>query len=83
MGSIPDVNSVEGMEQMPVWESNGEMVSELKPPNSESSDQGEINECDFYSMVREKQGRPSTLPSSATKAAEKEKGRAGGWPKPP
>ena len=39
MGSIPDVNFVEGMEQMPVGELIGDMLSELKPPNSESSNQ--------------------------------------------
>ena len=78
MGSIPDVNFVEDMGQMPVGESIGKMLNELKLPSSESGDQGEINECEFYSMAREKQGKPSTVPSPATKVAEKEKGRAGG-----
>ena len=81
MGSIPDVNFVDGMNQMPVEESFGEMLSELGSKNPTSSEQN--NEIDFdndcYSMGKEKQGKPNPIASTATKAVnrKKEKERQG------
>ena len=75
MGSISDVNFVEGMKQMPDEESIGEMLNELVPENSKSSDSNNEIDSDHgcYSMVKEKQGKPSVASSSATKAADKKK----------
>ena len=78
MGSIPDVNFVEGMEQMPGGESIGEILDELKPQVSESDDQSNEKDHESYSMVREKQGKPSAVLSPATKAAEKAKEKSKG-----
>ena len=73
MGSIPDVNFVEGMEQMPGGESIGEILDEIKPQDSKFDDQSNEKDHEFYSIVREKQGKPSAILSPATKAARKEK----------
>ena len=74
MGSIPDVNFVDGMNQMPVEESIGEMLSELGSNNPTSSELN--NETTFdnycYSMGKEKQGKQNPIPSPVTKEAETE-----------
>ena len=59
MGSIPDVNFVEGIKQMLDGESTGEMLNELVPQGSENDDQSHERGSDrgHYSMVREKQGK--------------------------
>ena len=75
MGSIPDVNFVDGMNQVPAEESIGEMLSKLGLENPTPSEQN--NEIDFdndcYSMGKEKQGKLNPIPSPRTKAADKEK----------
>ena len=60
---------------MPGEESIGEMLNKLVPNNSRSSDSNNEIESDHgcYSMVKEKQGKPSAVPSPATKAADKKK----------
>ena len=75
MGSIPNVNFVDGINQMPAEESIGEMLSKLGSENPTSSEQN--NEIDFdndcYSMGKEKQGKPNPIPSPADKKKEKER----------
>ena len=75
VGSIPDVNFVEGMKQMSDGESIGEILNELVPQGSENDDQSNErgSDCGYNSMAREKQGKPSAVPSPATKAANKER----------
>ena len=64
MESIPDVNFVEGMKQMPDRESIGEMLNKLVYQDSGSDDQSNERNFDhgYYSMVREKQSKPSVVP---------------------
>ena len=69
MGSIPDVNFVEGMEQMPGGNQLRKCYNKLKPQDSESDDESNEKDCEFYSIVREKQGKPSAVSSLVTKAA--------------
>ena len=74
MGSIPNVNFIDGMNQMPVEESIGEMLSELGSKNPMSNEQNsEINLNDCYSMGKEKQGKPNLIPSPVTKETDKKK----------
>ena len=75
MGSIPDVNFVGSINQMPAEESIGEMLSKLGSKNPKSSDQNnEIDfDYDYYSMGKEKQGKPNPIPLLVTKVADKQK----------
>ena len=75
VGSIPVVNFVGGMNQVPVEESIGEMLSKLGNKNSTSSEQN--NEIDFdddcYSLGKEKQGNLNPIQLPVTKVADKRK----------
>ena len=74
MGSIPDVNFVDSINQVPVEESIGEMLSELGNRSSTLAEQNDkiSFDNDNSSMGKQKQGRQNpTQPSPASKIAEK------------
>ena len=74
MGSIPNINFIDGMNQVPVEESIGEMLSELGNESSTPVIQNDkvIFDNDNSSMGKQKQGRQNpTQPSPASKVAEK------------
>ena len=81
MGSIPDVNLVEGME-IPEEKSIGEMLRELESEIVEQINET-IPDNGNFSMTRENQGKPSKVPSPVTKAEAKKKGKAKEQLKPP
>ena len=74
MGSIPDVNLVGGME-IPEEKSIGETLRELELEVVEQIIEI-IPDNENFSMMREKQGKLSKVPSPATKAEAKKKGKA-------
>ena len=78
IGSIPDVNFIEGMKQIPDGESIGGMLNELVPQNPEYDDQSNERGSDHghYSMVREKQGKPSAVPSRRGRRRSRRKMKA-------
>ena len=75
MGNIPNVNFIEGINQMPIQETIGEMLNNLPSKNSTCNEQS--NETDFdnncYSMGKEKQGKCNPILLPATKVADKKK----------
>ena len=73
MGSIPDVNLVEGME-ISEEKSIGEMLREIKSEVVEQINET-IPDNGNFSMMREKQGKPSKVLSPVTKQRQGRRGR--------
>ena len=68
MGSIPNVNFVEGMSEMnQVEESIGEILRELESEVVEQTNEV-ISDNGNYSMGKQKKGKENPIPSPATKA---------------
>ena len=70
MGSIPDVNFVEGMEQMPIEQFIGETLRELELEVVEQTNET-ISENGTYSMGKQKRGKENPTPSPTMKAEQK------------
>ena len=70
MGSIPDVNFVEGMEQMPIEQSIGETLRELELEVVEQTNET-IFKNGTYSMGKQKRGKENPTPSPTMKAEQK------------
>ena len=79
MGSIPDVNLVEGI-KIPEGKSIREMLRKLEVVEQIN---GTIPDNGNFSMAREKQGKPSKVPSPTTKAEAKKTEKGKDQLKPP
>ena len=75
MGSIPDVNFMEGLDHMATEETIGEMLNQIDPTYNESRESNashKINvDNNHCSMGKEKKGKGHPQPSPASRAEKK------------
>ena len=76
MGSIPDVNFIEGLDQMATEETIGEMLNQIDPTYNESRESNTSNKIgvdnNHCSTGKEKKGKEHPQPSPASKVEKKQ-----------